>query len=256
MWQGVIDTLADQRSSLLRMSLESATHATALAPAGGPADVSTSAASVELVVGRDITITFDAARCIHSRHCVLDAPAVFRANTPGQWIHPEARPAETVAAVAISCPSGAIRFERHDGGANEAAPEVNQLKTRENGPYAFHAPIIVDGVADGFRATLCRCGLSKRKPWCDGSHAGGGFVATGEPLTADSLALAARGGPIRLTSTRNGPLRAEGNLEVCSGTGRTVSRVTEATLCRCGHSKNKPFCDGSHRVAGFTAEGT
>ncbi|WP_395383964.1 CDGSH iron-sulfur domain-containing protein [Mesorhizobium sp. UC22_110] len=36
-----------------------------------------------------------------------------------------------------------------------------------------------------------------------------------------------------------------------SGTGRTVDRVTKVFLCRCGHSKNKPFCDGSHKAAGF-----
>jgi CDGSH-type Zn-finger protein/uncharacterized Fe-S cluster protein YjdI len=214
-----------------------------------------SPADVEQAVGAAVTILFDAARCIHSRHCVLDAPGVFRANTPGQWIHPDAMPADAIAAVAINCPSGAIRYERHDDGANEVAPEVNQLKTRENGPYAVHASLVVDGVADGFRATLCRCGLSQRKPWCDGSHAAGGFVATGEPATVDTPALASRGGALRITRTLNGPLRVEGALEICSGTGRTVSRVTEVALCRCGHSKNKPFCDGSHRVARFEADG-
>ena len=261
-WQGVIDTLAAQRASLLALSTSDRgrQHA-ALAPAL-PADVHAPApvarpdpAAIERAVGRSVTITFEAARCIHSRHCVLDAPEVFRANTPGQWIHPDAMAADAIAAVAISCPSGAIRYERHDGGADESAPEVNQLKTRENGPYAFHASLLVDGVADGFRATLCRCGLSERKPWCDGSHAAGGFVATGEPATIDSPGLESRAGELRITRTQDGPLRVEGNLEVCSGTGRTVSRVTEAALCRCGHSKNKPFCDGSHRVVGFRAAG-
>ena len=38
-------------------------------------------------------------------------------------------------------------------------------------------------------------------------------------------------------------------------TGRTVARVTEARLCRCGQSKNKPFCDLSHVAAGFQAAG-
>lgn len=256
-WQGVIDTLSGQRASLLAMaSPPAARGATASAPASAPAHVESSAKpAIETAVGAQVTITFDAARCIHSRHCVLDAPSVFRANTPGQWIHPDAMSAEAIASIATSCPSGAIRYERHDGGPSEAAPEVNQLRTRENGPYAIHASIVLLGVADGFRATLCRCGLSRRKPWCDGSHAGGGFVATGEPVTVDTPALAARDGPLRVTPTLNGPLRVEGNLEICSGTGRTVSRVAEATLCRCGHSQNKPFCDGSHRRPGFEAAG-
>ena len=260
-WQGVIDTLADQRTHLLAISTPEPGRQFAVA-AALPAKVQLPApvsrrdpVGVEEAVGKSVTITFEAARCIHSRHCVLDAPEVFRANTPGQWIHPDAMAADAIAAVAVSCPSGAIRYERHDGSTNEAAPEVNQLKTRENGPYAVHASLVVDGVADGFRATLCRCGLSQRKPWCDGSHAAAGFVATGEPATVDTPGLATRGGALRITRTQDGPLRVEGNLEICSGTGRTVSRVTEATLCRFGHSNNKPFCDGSHRVAGFSAAG-
>ena len=126
---------------------------------------------------------------------------------------------------------------------------------RENGPYAVHAALIVDGVDDGYRATLCRCGLSKRKPWCDGSHVSGRFVATGEPATGETTALVARDGPLHVTPIMNGPLRFEGHLEICSGTGRTVARGGQATLCRCGHSGNKPFCDGSHRAAGFVATG-
>jgi CDGSH-type Zn-finger protein len=35
-----------------------------------------------------------------------------------------------------------------------------------------------------------------------------------------------------------------------------VARITEARLCRCGRSKNKPFCDSSHVAAGFIADGT
>jgi CDGSH-type Zn-finger protein len=46
-----------------------------------------------------------------------------------------------------------------------------------------------------------------------------------------------------------------GALEIVSGTGRTVTRTSEAFLCRCGASANKPFCDGTHKRIGFTAEG-
>ena len=49
----------------------------------------------------------------------------------------------------------------------------------------------------------------------------------------------------------NGPLLIEGNLEICAASGRTVARQTRATLCRCGGSANKPFCDGTHKKNGF-----
>jgi CDGSH-type Zn-finger protein len=126
---------------------------------------------------------------------------------------------------------------------------------RENGPYAVHAPLLLAGADDGFRATLCRCGQSQNKPWCDGSHVGARFQATGEPPTGAVDPLPKRDGTLTVTPLRNGPLQVEGALEICAGTGRTVARITEARLCRCGQSRNKPFCDGSHIGAGFVAEG-
>ena len=146
-------------------------------------------------------------------------------------------------------------FERHDAGPAESAPRVNQLRVRENGPYALHTPLRIAGRDDGYRATLCRCGQSANKPWCDGSHVGAGFVASGEPATGAVDPLAQRDGPLTVMPQRNGPLRVEGNLEICAGTGRTVARVTEARLCRCGQSRTKPFCDLSHLAAGFEADG-
>jgi CDGSH-type Zn-finger protein len=43
-------------------------------------------------------------------------------------------------------------------------------------------------------------------------------------------------------------------LELLSGTGRMVSRVTSARLCRCGGSSTKPFCDNTHSKNGFRSE--
>jgi CDGSH-type Zn-finger protein len=186
---------------------------------------------------------------------VIGEPEVFMANKAGEWIYPSKANAERLVRIAVACPSGAITVERHDGGENEAAPLVNQVRVRENGPLAVHAELHVLGRNDGFRATLCRCGQSHNKPYCDGSHGDAGFIASGEPATLPSEALAARNGPLHVLPQRNGPLLVLGNLEVLSGTGRTVERLNEARLCRCGRSKNKPFCDSSHVAAGFTADG-
>ncbi|MGE5338435.1 MAG: CDGSH iron-sulfur domain-containing protein [Gemmatimonadota bacterium] len=207
----------------------------------------------EVAVAKDIALHFDGRRCIHSRHCVLEAPAVFRANTKGDWIHPEATTVEHCVRIAHSCPSGAITYERHDGGPQESAPSVNVVRVRENGPYAVHAQIEIDGRAE-FRATLCRCGKSKRKPYCDGSHAAAGFAASGEPATRPSEPLAERSGSLTVRPIPNGPLQLAGNVEICSGTGRTVWRTQSARLCRCGGSQDKPFCDGTHARIGFRSE--
>ena len=49
----------------------------------------------------------------------------------------------------------------------------------------------------------------------------------------------------------DGPLLMQGNLTIRAGSGRVAWEGTKAALCRCGASKNKPFCDGSHKEAGF-----
>ncbi|HKD54805.1 MAG TPA: ferritin-like domain-containing protein, partial [Steroidobacteraceae bacterium] len=134
---------------------------------------------IETVRGKDVELQFEARRCIHSRFCVTWAPQVFLANVKGPWIHPDAMPVERLAEVAHACPSGAIRYRRLDGAPDEAAPPVNLATVREAGPYAFRGELRIDGVPAGFRVTLCRCGASKNKPFCDGSHHEVGFNATG-----------------------------------------------------------------------------
>lgn len=199
---------------------------------------------------KDVTVRFNGKRCIHSRHCVLGAPTVFRANTPGNWIHPETTSVEHVVRTAHECPSGAITYERHDGGPQEQAPHVNVIRVRENGPYAVSAEIALSDTSM-FRATLCRCGQSKNKPFCDNSHIAAKFAATGEPPTRDSDALEFRAGRLTVDPLPDGPLQIMGNVEICAGTGRTIDRVQNARLCRCGGSSTKPFCDGTHARIGF-----
>ena len=66
--------------------------------------------------GKEIMVYFDGSKCIHSRNCVLGLPDVFCANAEDPWIKPDNATAEMLAAVARSCPSGAITYERLDGG--------------------------------------------------------------------------------------------------------------------------------------------
>jgi CDGSH-type Zn-finger protein len=137
---------------------------------------------------------------------------------------------------------------------DEAPPQINVLRVLANGPLALHAPVRIDGHDLGLRLALCRCGASKNKPLCDGSHNAAAFIASGEPPAQESASLQRRDGPLELTAIRNGPLKLIGPLEIVSCTGRTVDRCTEAFLCRCGASARKPYCDGSHKKIGFRSE--
>jgi CDGSH-type Zn-finger protein/uncharacterized Fe-S cluster protein YjdI len=212
------------------------------------------AGAIEGAEGKTVVIRFDGSKCIHSRNCVLGRPDVFVPNVEGEWIHPDRASPEAIAILAHTCPSGAITYARRDGGANEPAPEVNVVRVRENGPLAFNALLTVDGTSAGLRATLCRCGASKNKPYCDASHTGAGFTATGEPAAQTVETLPARDGPLAVQPIPNGPLHVVGALEVVTGTGHTIGRAAEAWLCRCGASGKKPYCDGSHKKVGFRSD--
>ena len=226
--------------------------ATVSSPAPSSAPESSLSNGIEIAEGAELVIAFEAKRCIHARFCVLQQPGVFKANVVGAWIAPDdATSTPGLVATAENCPSGAIQYRRKDGGPLETPPPVNLIQVRENGPLGFRGQLTVDGKPIGTRATLCRCGESKNKPFCDGTHKVVGFTATGEPVTGDVTALATRNGEVVVEPLHNGPLHVTGNLEVLSGTGRTILKSTELRMCRCGHSGNKPYCDGTHARVGF-----
>ncbi len=53
----------------------------------------------------------------------------------------------------------------------------------------------------------------------------------------------------------DGPLEVSGPSTIKSSDGSTLKAGDKAYLCRCGHSANKPFCDGSHKREGFSDPG-
>ncbi len=62
--------------------------------------------------------------------------------------------------------------------------------------------------------------------------------------------------PTKITINNNGSVRLEGEFEIFDQTGNMFDLAgrTTISLCRCGQSSNKPFCDGSHRTTGFQSE--
>lgn len=53
----------------------------------------------------------------------------------------------------------------------------------------------------------------------------------------------------------NGSIRVVGSVEFVDEQGNVLETKTDFSLCRCGHSEDKPFCDGSHRKRNFEAAG-
>ena len=74
----------------------------------------------------DLVVTYDAARCIHAAECVRGLPGVFDTGKR-PWIQPGNAAADAVAEVVMRCPTGALHFERKDGGGTEQAPEQNTI---------------------------------------------------------------------------------------------------------------------------------
>ena len=115
--------------------------------------------------------------CFHSRNCMRALPLVFDGERR-PWIDASAASADEVEQAVDGCPSGALRLRRLDG-RGRPAPTAVEVTAMPNGPLLLRGPIRVER-ADGSvehvpRAAFCRCGNSKNKPFCDGSHVAAGF---------------------------------------------------------------------------------
>lgn len=208
----------------------------------------------------EIVVTFDSDRCIHVAECLRGLPAVFDTRKR-PWVQPANATADEVAAVVMRCPSGALHFRRKDGGPAEPVPDSSTVRLRVRGPLQLQGDVEIrlpEGtvVADT-RVTLCRCGASRNKPFCDNSHGYIGFMAGGE--LGENKARVVDGlqtdGKLVVTPTLDGPLKVEGDFAILSARGDAVYQGNRALLCRCGGSQNKPFCDGTHSRTDFQAEG-
>lgn len=204
--------------------------------------------------GKDVDVTWDERLCIHIGECGRAQGDLFVGGRQ-PWCQPDLASVTEVAEVCERCPSGALAYEPKGGAPAETAAAVNTLSVTYNGPYFVRGALAIDGApADmpgvRFRAALCRCGQSKNKPFCDGSHEPAGFKDYGA-VGESGAGVQQGGGTLAIKALRDGPLHVKGNLTILAGSGRERWRGTETWLCRCGQSKNKPFCDGSHRAAGF-----
>jgi CDGSH-type Zn-finger protein/uncharacterized Fe-S cluster protein YjdI len=207
--------------------------------------------------GRQADVQWDGRLCIHVGECGRAANELFVSGRQ-PWCEPDRVSVDEVVDVVLRCPSGALTFRRKDRGPEETADSENVVSVMYNGPLYVRGDLEIDGAEPDmpgvrFRAALCRCGQSKRKPFCDNSHEEAGFQDYGA-VGEKGDGLDAPGGKLRVSPAPNGPLLLSGSFAIAAASGRRAWKGTKAALCRCGHSSNKPFCDGSHKRVGFEAE--
>ncbi len=134
--------------------------------------------------GDGIEVSFDLDLCVHVGECLRGHAGVFQARRR-PWILPNEADPDTVAEVVRRCPSGALQYQRLDGGEQERH-EGTTVRPIRDGPLLVVGDIRVqleDGSVETLpRATLCRCGRSKNKPFCDNQHLSTDFKAPGVPF--------------------------------------------------------------------------
>ena len=207
--------------------------------------------------GNKVNVSWDGRLCIHIAECGQAKGDLFVSGRQ-PWCQPDLVDVNDVKEVVERCPSGALAYQINDESEPENADAENTISVIYHGPYYVRGDLDIEGATDDmpgvkYRAALCRCGLSKSKPFCDNSHEAARFQdygAVGE--LGDGLAES--GGKLSISAMADGPLIISGNVTIIVGSGRTAWQGTSVALCRCGASANKPFCDGSHTAAGFKSK--
>ncbi|HEY8594712.1 MAG TPA: CDGSH iron-sulfur domain-containing protein [Devosiaceae bacterium] len=140
---------------------------------------------VDDFAGRQVTVHFNAQQCSGAGECARGLPSVFRdrdilGKVMGKpWIQPDREDADRVVEVIDRCPSGALRYTRQGRTGPEHADPPG-IRIRRDGPYEVRGSIELQtsfwpaGARREIYA-LCRCGASRNKPFCDGSHHRIGF---------------------------------------------------------------------------------
>lgn len=207
--------------------------------------------------GDKANVVWDGRLCIHIQECGRAKGKLFVGGRQ-PWCQPDETTVDDVVAVVERCPTGALTFEVKDGSIEETAAARNSIAVTNNGPLHVRGDLQIQDAPDDmpgtkFRASLCRCGQSEIKPFCDNSHDAAGFIDHGAVGETGSE-IEAEGGTLTIRRAPSGPLLVSGNVSIIASSGRVAWQGTSAALCRCGMSNNKPFCDGAHKAAGFEAD--
>lgn len=127
--------------------------------------------------GAELTVVDNIGVCCHAGECVEGAAAVFFQWEGDERVSvPDAADKEKIMEVIRKCPSGSLAYRLSGELQDEYFSEV-EIVVSEDGPLEVRGGVVLNGekplAQDHY--TLCRCGESKNKPFCDGAHKDAGF---------------------------------------------------------------------------------
>jgi uncharacterized Fe-S cluster protein YjdI/CDGSH-type Zn-finger protein len=134
----------------------------------------------------------------------------------------------------------------------ERSYQTDAIRVRWRSDRCIHSAICLDSLPEVFDAT--------RRPWVEVTAADPDRIAeTIRRCPSSALRYERLDGapdeepdePPSIVPTRNGPLHVRGRIEIRDEQGEILDTGYRVALCRCGYSRNQPFCDLSHRLARF-----
>ncbi len=122
----------------------------------------------------EVTVVWEAEKCIHSAICVKGLPNVFMPEAK-PWIKIDAASTNDLVNAVKKCPSGALGFYMNHSADQTSESLETKVEVLENGPLLVYGTLKVTdkhGNAETKNKTtaFCRCGVSQNKPYCDGAH--------------------------------------------------------------------------------------
>ncbi len=194
-------------------------------------------------VGKGITVYFNRSICAGAGTCVQGLPSVFKSGDGSNWIFPDNDTVAKVIERVVACPSGALAYNLGQGVVTDER-SVEKITIVKDGPYNVEA-VTLDKSGhptngSDTKYSLCRCGHSKNKPFCDYSHAENGWHEDEvlSPVAKDVTDTKSASGDFPMVAD-NKPVTV------------TLTQDQEEYFCTCGQAEGQPFCDGSHVGTSF-----
>ncbi|MCB0399305.1 MAG: (4Fe-4S)-binding protein [Winogradskyella sp.] len=122
----------------------------------------------------EVTVVWEAEKCIHSAMCVKGLPEVFQPKER-PWIKIDSGTTDKIIETVKKCPSGALSYYMTNSADKASETLDTKVEVLENGPLLVYGTLKVthkDGKQETKNKTtaFCRCGASQNKPYCDGAH--------------------------------------------------------------------------------------